>query len=63
MKVKELIRILGQFDPEKRVVIETGTYLFKPNNIHPFTISEYPFNTTDADFGDIIIEAVSEYKI
>ena len=60
MKVRELIRILGQFDGDRRVVIQAARYLLKPCNIHPLTQGEHLDNATPAEFGDIIIEGISE---
>ena len=60
MKVKELIKILGQFDGEKRVVIQAVKDLYKPTNIRPFTKEEHLSNATPVDFGDIIIKAIAE---
>lgn len=60
MKVKELIRILGQFDGERRVVIQAVNDLYKPNNIRPFTKEEHISNSTPVDYGDIIIQAIAD---
>jgi len=60
MKVKELIRILGQFDGERRVVLQAVNDLYKPTNIRPFTEQDHLSNATPASFGDIIIQAIAE---
>ena len=60
MKVKELIRILGQFDGDRRIVIQAVNDLYKPTNIRPLTKEEHISNATPADFGDIIIQAIAE---
>ena len=60
MKVSELIKILGQFDGERRVVIQAVNDLYKPTNIRPLTKEEHISNATPVDCGDIIIQAISE---
>ena len=61
MKVSELIKILGQFDGDKRIVIQASRLLLMPTNIRPLTKDEHFDTGTDVDFGDVIIQAVSEY--
>jgi len=59
MKVKDLIKILGQFDGERRVVIQAVNDLYKPSSIRPFTEQDHLSNATPVSFGDIIIKAQS----
>ena len=59
MKVKELIKILNQFDPEKRVLIQAGESVLRPANVQPLAPGEYRSYATKAEFGDIIMDAVS----
>ena len=47
MKVKEIIAILKQFDPEKKVVIDAGGAILIPGDIEPHD-------------GDILVNAYSE---
>lgn len=55
MKVGQLISILKQFDPNKRVVMEFGVQILEPEAV-PFKDDGYFRNyTTRADFGDIVI--------
>ena len=60
MRVKDLINILGQFDGERRVVIQAVNDLYKPTNIRPLTTEEHISNATPVDYGDIIIQAIAE---
>ena len=62
MKVKELIAILKQFDPNKRVVIDAGGAVLMPADIGPLEPSDTPRNwCATCDFGDIVINAYSEH--
>ena len=62
MKVKELISILKQFDPNKRVVIDAAGAILMPADIGPLAPSDSPRNwCATCDFGDIVINAYSEH--
>ena len=61
MKVKELIAILKQFDPNKRVVIDAGGAVLMPADIGPLTKDNTVHNwCAKCDLGDIVINAYSE---
>ena len=55
MTAAELIKILKQFDPERRVLLECGVHIFEPT-VLILVPDPYPVNfTTPAEYGDILI--------
>ena len=62
MTVKELISILKQFDPNKKVVVDAGGTVLMPDNIRPLANDKTGRNFfATCDFGDIVINAYSEH--
>lgn len=61
MTIEKLIKILKQFDPERRVVIQTGNAVLEPKDIRPLAPSpvENRYYCTDAELGDIVVEGQS----
>jgi len=59
MKVGELIKILSQFDPDKRVLIQAGEDILRPCKVRPLVKEGYRYYATESSLGDIVMNAVS----
>ena len=55
MTVDKLIDILGQFDPQSRVVMELGVHVFEPS-IGILEDDGFKNYTTAANYGDVVIK-------
>ena len=55
MTVDKLIDILGQFDPQSRVVMELGVHVFEPT-IGILENDGFKNYTTAAYYGDVVVK-------
>jgi hypothetical protein len=56
MTVEQMIALLGQFDPQSRVVMEVGVHVFEPTVGLLDDDGFFKNRTTTANYGDVVIQ-------